>query len=78
MFGSTIRLVGKPTMKPMANPPMKRIGKAEFSPVVIEVIVNVMVVSMANVMNNAINTVEYFLSTFKQPTLQRSLNQFTH
>jgi len=57
-------------MKPMANPPRKRIGKAKFSPVVIEVIVKVMVVSMANVMNNAINTVEYFSSTFKQLTLQ--------
>lgn len=65
-------------MKPMANPPRKRIGKAESSSVVIEVIVNVIVVSMANVMNNAISTVEYFLSTFKQPTLQRSLSEFAH
>lgn len=78
MLGSTIRLVGKPTMKPMANPPRKRIGKAESSPVVIEVIVNVIVASMANVMNNAINTVEYFLSTFIQSTLQRSLSEFAH
>jgi hypothetical protein len=58
MLGSTIRLVGKPTMKPMANPPRKRIGKAESSSVVNEVIVNVIVVSMADVMNNAISTVE--------------------
>jgi len=72
MLGSTIRLVGKPTMKPIANPPRKRIGKAEFSPVVIEVIAKVMVVSMANVMNNAISTIEYFLSTFIQSTLNEA------
>jgi len=39
--------------------------KAEFIPVAINVIVSVIVVSIHNVINKAVNGVEYFLFVFK-------------
>jgi hypothetical protein len=60
----TSRLVGKPTANPMTHPPKNLWRKSEVHPVIIVVIVKVIVESNANVMNNAVNKVEYLLSAF--------------
>ena len=63
-LGSTIRLVGRPTMKPIRNPTINLCEKPGARPVVIRVMVRVIVKSMANVINVASKSVEYFLFNF--------------
>lgn len=65
----TIRLVGRPTMKLIMNPPINLMKKPESRPVIIRVMVRVIVKSMANVMNVASRSVEYFLFIFKVSAL---------
>ena len=60
----TSRLVGKPTANPMTHPPRNLWRKPEVHPVIIVVIVKVIVESIANVMKNAVNKVEYLLFAF--------------
>jgi hypothetical protein len=51
-------------MNPIRNPPANLKGNPGSNPVIKMVIVRVIVKSIASVMNNANNTVEYFLSIF--------------
>ena len=57
--------MGKATTKPIIHPFMKVERNLGVQPILIVVIVKVMVVSNARVIKNAINSPEYFLSTFK-------------
>ncbi|HJW97541.1 MAG TPA: hypothetical protein VJ529_00305, partial [Candidatus Bathyarchaeia archaeon] len=49
---------------PMTHPPRNLWRKPEVHPVIIVVIVKVIVESIANVMKNAVNKVEYLLFAF--------------
>jgi len=60
-IGMASRLVGNPTTKPITNPPRNLSKKPDVNPVIIAVMVNVIEKDMANVINMADSTVEYFL-----------------
>lgn len=62
--GMASRLVGKPTANPIAHPPKNLWRNPEVQPVIIVFIVKVIVESKANVMNSAVNNVEYLRLTF--------------
>ena len=58
--GSTSKLVGNPTRKPIAKPRANLKAKSSAKPEINAVIVNVIVESIARVMNKAISSTEYF------------------
>ncbi len=62
--GIARRLVGKPTASPIAHPPKNLWRNPGVQPVIIAFMVKVIVESIANVINSAVNNVEYLRSTF--------------
>ena len=60
----TSRLVGKPTANPITQPPKNLWRNLGVQPVIIVFMANVIVESIANVMNSAVNKVEYLRFTF--------------
>lgn len=62
--GNTSKLVGNPTRKPIAKPRANFKTKSSAKPEISAVIVNVIVESMAKVINKAISNIEYFPANF--------------
>ena len=59
-LGSAIRLVGRPTMKPIRNPTINLWKKPGVKFVIMKVMVRVIVKDIANVMNVASKSVNIF------------------